>query len=213
MTAPHLLRQLSIAMACMTIGAACGGERRTEEISAEAKALTVFGPDGQPRMFAGDQDSSGTRLCFESADTTLPYGAPVTVIHAAAFPQFAIAGTLGRRSRRPCFPGPPGSVDSIRYAVEAPGDTLGWSGVPIIVLGKVAVAQMRGDTVLLAVEPGKLSWRFRTCASGEGIHATAWSGTPLLSPRRWHVYYYLGYDIEPDCTPADYKPDSTDARR
>ena len=158
-------------------------------------------------MFAGDQDSSGTRLCFESPDTTLPYGAPVTVVHTA-FPQFATGGTLGRRSKRPCFPGPPGSVDSVEYVVEAPGDTIGWRGVPIIILGKAPLAQMRGDTVLLAVEPGKVSWRFRTCASAEGIHATAWSGVPLSSPRRWHAYYYLGYDVDPDCAPVDYAPDS-----
>jgi len=75
--------------------------------------------------------------------------------------------------------------------------------VPIIILGKAPLAQMRGDTVLLAVEPGKVSWRFRTCASAEGIHATAWSGVPLSSPRRWHAYYYLGYDVDPDCKPAD----------
>jgi len=190
---------------------ACGREPRTDEVSAEARALTVIGPDGQPRMFAGDQDSSGTRLCFESADTTLPYGAPVTVVHTA-FPQFSTGGTLGRRSKRPCFPGPPGSADSIAYVVEAPGDTIGWRGVPIIVLGKAPLAQMRGDTVLLAVEPGKVSWRFRTCASTEGIHATAWSGVPLSSPRRWHAYYYLGYDVDPDCGPADYAPDTVGAK-
>jgi len=62
--------------------------------------------------------------------------------------------------------------------------------------------------VSLIVEPGRPGWQFRTCASEEGIHATAWSGKPLSSTRRWHAYYYLGYDVEPDCTPADSAPDS-----
>jgi len=100
----------------------------------------------------------------------------------------------------------------MEYSVDAPGDTVGRRGVPIIILGKVASAQMRGDTVLLAVEPGRKSWRFRTCASAEGVHATAWSGVPLAAPRRWHAYYYLGYDVEQD-TPPDYAPDSTTATR
>lgn len=100
----------------------------------------------------------------------------------------------------------------MQYVVDAPADTIGWRGVPIVVVGKLPRPEMRGDTVMLEVEQGKEPWRFRTCASEEGIHATAWSGVPLGSPRRWHAYYYLGYDVEPDCTPADYASDSTTLR-
>jgi hypothetical protein len=100
----------------------------------------------------------------------------------------------------------------MEYVVDAPGDTIGRRGVPIVILGKLPRATMRGDTVLLAIEPGKPSWRFRSCATQEGIHITAWSGAPLTSPRRWHDYYYLGYDVEPDCTPGDYAPDSVAPR-
>ncbi len=46
---------------------------------------------------------------------------------------------------------------------------------------------------------------FRSCASGEGLHMTVWSGEPLASARLWHAYVYLGYDTEPDCTPQDYE--------
>jgi hypothetical protein len=84
--------------------------------------------------------------------------------------------------------------------------------VPIIILGKLPEAQMVGDTVTLVIEPGKTPWRFRECASMEGIHTTAWSGTPLSAPRRWHAYYYLGYDVEPDCQPADFDADSVGTR-
>jgi hypothetical protein len=97
----------------------------------------------------------------------------------------------------------------MQYVVDAPGDTIGRRGVPIVILGKLPSAQMKGDTVLLEIEPGKEVWQFRSCASEEGIHATAWSGTPLIGARRWHAYYYLGYDVDPNCSPADYAPDST----
>ena len=205
------LRACIVGLACIPLVTACGREPRTEEISAAAKALTVMGPDGTPRMFAADQDSSGSRFCFQSADSTLPVGAPVSVIHTV-FPQYAVDGRLGRRSKSPCFPAPVVSIDSMEYVVDAPDDTLGRRGVPILVLGRLPTVQMRGDTVMLAVEPGQKSWRFRTCASEEGVHATAWSGVPLSSPRRWHAYYYLGYDVEPDCTPADYAADSAAAK-
>jgi hypothetical protein len=201
----------TLGFVCMAIAVACGREPRTGEISEAARTLTVIAPDGTPRMFVADQDSSGIRFCFESADTTLPAGAHVTVVHPA-YPQFSAQGKLGARSKSPCFPPPRVSVDSMEYVVEAPSDTIGWRGVPLIVLGNTPPVVMRGDTVTLAVEPGKISWRFRTCASTEGIHATAWSGIPLSSERRWHAYYYLGYDVEPDCVPAEYAPDSADAK-
>ena len=45
--------------------------------------------------------------------------------------------------------------------------------------------------------------RVRSCTSIEGLHLTIWSGTPLTSTRLWHAYWYLGYDVEPNCQPAD----------
>ena len=41
---------------------------------------------------------------------------------------------------------------------------------------------------------------FRSCTSREGLHLTVWSGRGLRGGRRWHRYYYLGYDVEPSCT-------------
>jgi hypothetical protein len=200
-----------IAVSALALGVACGREPKTDQASAAEANVSPIGPNGQPRIFVADQDSSGTRLCFESPDLNLAAGTPVTVVHPV-FPQFSTQGRLGRRSKSPCFPPPHASVDSMEYVVDAPGDTIGRHGVPIVILGKLEPAEMRGDTVTLMVEPGQTPWRFRTCASEEGIHATAWSGLPLSSPRRWHAYYYLGYDVEPDCTPADYEPDRASAK-
>ena len=49
---------------------------------------------------------------------------------------------------------------------------------------------------------------FRSCTSLEGLHLTVWTGKPLEGRRRWHYYYYLGYDVEANCTDADTKPDT-----
>ena len=46
---------------------------------------------------------------------------------------------------------------------------------------------------------------FRTCTSSEGSHLTIWSGKPLTSRKRWHLYYYLGYDVIPTCKKKDYE--------
>jgi hypothetical protein len=46
---------------------------------------------------------------------------------------------------------------------------------------------------------------FRACASNEGLHLTVWVSEPLKSKRLWHAYYYLGYDVDPNCTEKDYE--------
>jgi hypothetical protein len=92
------------------------------------------------------------------------------------------------------------------YDARVRGDGL----PPFAVLIAVAV---RGAA--LAEGPGGVSGdldgdgtreTFRSCTSAEGLHFTIWSGAPLTGRRRWHRYYYLGYDVEPSCTPAEYEP-------
>jgi hypothetical protein len=49
---------------------------------------------------------------------------------------------------------------------------------------------------------------FRSCTSTEGVHLTVWKGKPLEGIRKWHYYYYLGYDVTPDCTENETRPDA-----
>lgn len=46
---------------------------------------------------------------------------------------------------------------------------------------------------------------FRSCTSAEGVHFTVWSGKPLKGKLKWHQYYYLGYDVDANCTPPELK--------
>jgi hypothetical protein len=36
---------------------------------------------------------------------------------------------------------------------------------------------------------------FRQCSGSESLHLTAW----LAGRRVWHGYYFLGYNVDPDC--------------
>ncbi len=45
--------------------------------------------------------------------------------------------------------------------------------------------------------------QFRECASLEGVHFTVWTGAPPAGVRRWHYYYYFGYDVDPTCSDAE----------
>jgi len=55
-------------------------------------------------------------------------------------------------------------------------------------LGSVAV---RGNV------PSSIT--FQQCAGSEALHLTAWK----QGRRIWHGFYYLGYDVEPDCGPGE----------
>ena len=46
---------------------------------------------------------------------------------------------------------------------------------------------------------------FRSCAGAEGLHFSAWSGTGAKELPVWRRYYYLGYDVEPNCVEGDFK--------
>lgn len=201
----------------MIFALACNADSRrsTAKGDTQSSAATVtFTNDGPfdfgARMFVAEEDSSGSFFCFAAKDTALTPGMPVTVIFVE-FPQRSLAGRLAARRKLPCFPPsrmPP--TDSMLYVVQVPRDTLDRIGLPIVVLGPAPSPEQIGDTVTLRVQPGQPAIRFLQCASTEGLHASAWGGTPLASPRKWHAYYYLGYDTDPTCNVAEYAPDSSE---
>lgn len=77
-------------------------------------------------------------------------------------------------------------------------------------VGLLSVA--RRATTLHSTRQGDLDGdgtleHFRSCTSSEGIHLTVWAPPgPLVGKRVWHAYYYLGYDTQPSCKPADFAP-------
>jgi hypothetical protein len=77
-------------------------------------------------------------------------------------------------------------------------------GLGVAVQGRPAV-RVVGGLVRLRLSDRIREARIRSCTSNEGLHLTVWSGVPLSSRRLWHAYWYLGYDVEPNCRPADYE--------
>jgi hypothetical protein len=195
-----LLRYTTLSW-CIVVGFACRGEKGS---------FTGEDPfDYSTRMFVADEDSSGTFVCFTANDTTLLPETRVTIVFTG-HPQHSAVGRIRSRAKLPCIPGPPmPPMDSMQFIAEMPRDTSDRIGIPVVLLGRVAKPVQRGDTVTIAIESGQPPIRFRVCAGTEGLHATAWAGVPLASPRRWHAYYYLGYDVDPTCSEAEYRPDGT----
>ena len=75
-------------------------------------------------------------------------------------------------------------------------------GFGLINSGKIAPVK---GIVSVDLNKDQKKENFRVCASTEGLHLTVWTGKPLVGKRIWHSYYYLNYDVVPDCKEADYK--------
>jgi hypothetical protein len=90
------------------------------------------------------------------------------------------------------------------YKVSPQSSSSALPDFAVAVLGDPDVRRM-GAAVGLRVGNPAITVRVRACASSEGLHLTLWDGEPLKGRRLWHAYYYLGYDVEPTCQPADYR--------
>jgi hypothetical protein len=71
-------------------------------------------------------------------------------------------------------------------------------GLGIVFVGRIPARRLSGVYELRASHIYQRV-RVRSCASLEGIHLSVWSGTPRASRRLWHLYWYLGFDVEPTC--------------
>jgi len=97
-----------------------------------------------------------------------------------------------------------GWADYLVRALEEPAPAYG-RGPAIALVGPSARFLTRGSQLEADLDGDGTPEVFRSCTSHEGLHLTAWRGTPLTGPRVWHHYFALGYDVEPSCVEADYK--------
>ncbi|MGD0590815.1 MAG: hypothetical protein ABSA44_08460 [Bacteroidota bacterium] len=91
------------------------------------------------------------------------------------------------------------------YAISVSNDTLDQCSPCFGLIVPAERLSVNGPAVSGDIDLDGIKEEFRLCTSSEGIHLTIWSGKPLQGTRRWHRYYYLGYDVEPTCNENEYK--------
>jgi hypothetical protein len=96
------------------------------------------------------------------------------------------------------------NVPAPYYAVTAAPASSVLPSLAVAIIGRFE-SERRGSAVVLREAKTVNQIRVRGCTSSEGLHLSLWSGEPLKGTRLWHMYYYLGYDVEPTCRPADYQ--------
>ena len=118
--------------------------------------------------------------------------------------QILAARVTGRQSQLCDIPEGAEFGDS-SYGIAVTGGPLKEGSPYFAVLSSTARLARRGASVQGDLDHDGTPEVFRLCTSSEGLHLTVWSGDPLKGIRRWHRYYYLGYDVEPTCEEPDYK--------
>lgn len=139
--------------------------------------------------------AAGPQACLIMSGPKLTPGARLLVV--VDNPQIAFEATV--RAVRDSACAANSLVQGTSYAIDL-GDSLTAGpdlGVAVLAAGSKIVRQ--GKHALVRTSGYRTPLRIATCAAGEGIHLTAWRG----SKRVWHEYFYLGYDLEPDCTEAE----------
>lgn len=137
--------------------------------------------------------------CLTIANRNLSIGQPVFLVVLS--PQQAIVQAKVERSlSKDCMGGDAAQSTMASYELSVVKGTLPPAAPAIAAVNPVTPLRTRGDSVVSDLEgKGQLDY-FRQCTSSEGVHLTVWAGKPLTGKRLWHQYYYLGYDVEPNCS-------------
>ena len=101
-------------------------------------------------------------------------------------------------AREPCNP----ALDAPAYSVRLRRPLSDASGPGIALLDPSARVEYLDGEFVVRTEGAASPLRFRQCASNEGLHLTAWRG----NRRTWHEYWYLGFDVESNCTEKEFAP-------
>ena len=142
------------------------------------------------------------RLCVAMPAPALTPGTTITLIRPADRQSVLVANIVRsvpdcKELDGPMIPGP-------YYLAETPSPSGEDSAAMLIAFpGRLSTRQVGTGTIAVRLSAAYPDVQVRSCTSQEGVHLTAWSGTPLVTRRLWHQYYYLGYDVAASCDARD----------
>ncbi|MGL4620360.1 hypothetical protein [Chroococcidiopsis sp.] len=144
-------------------------------------------------------------VCLIASATSLNIGSQVNLV-LLSVPQKVISGTVMSVSDRQCTEiSKPHNISGKYYRLLLPNHRTQLSVPAIGILNSSNQLRRVGLRVVGDLDGDGVEESFRSCATSEGIYLTVWSGQALTGIRKWHSYYYLGFDIEPTCTTIEVK--------
>lgn len=147
--------------------------------------------------------SPAGEVCLSIEDPSLAVGERITIVQTWA-PQSTAEAKVTKKRPDQCANRDPSDRET-NYALQLRHGTLRPHQVTIGLSNVTVPFRVANDVVSADLDQDGQREYFRACTSTEGLHLTVWSRMPLAGVRRWHRYYYLGYDVEPTCTTKDYE--------
>ena len=141
-------------------------------------------------------------FCLTIEDASLKEGERVLIV-VPEVPQRHLTGAVAEKLGSSCTRNTEISKADAFYTVKISSPEPLPDSLSIAVVGFSGRVLQRGGQVRASLDSNGTLDSFRSCASTEGVHLTVWNGKPLSGKRRWHRYYYLGYDVEPTCKAGD----------
>jgi hypothetical protein len=142
------------------------------------------------------------KACLEIDNANVPPKSRVVLV-LTGVPQSTSSAVVVGRAEDACATIDPGEAALSRYEIRTQEETQLAAAPAIAVLRSLTSWMQVGNLVAVDLDHNGRQAFFRSCESSEGIHFTVWSGRPLEGVRLWHQYFYLGYDITPNCTQKD----------
>jgi hypothetical protein len=160
------------------------------------------------RVGVVDTNSEG-RLCLKISDPNLADGTEVSFVLPDR-PQRVVRAAVEAKAPGDCSRNPGTDPEGKFYLLKLVGGKQGLNlreplPASIAVVGPARQISVRRGTASGDLDGDGRPEFFRACSSTEGNHLTIWTGRPLVGKRRWHSYYYLGFDVVPDCKKKDYQ--------
>ena len=138
------------------------------------------------------------QACLSVANRSLRQGTDLRVV--ATNPPTTSWRARVVREDASCLPGPDADAGLAGYDIAFEGAMPPESFPLIALIDQPPPLPTSNGAAVTDPDASLRDELLRSCTSNEGVHFTAWSDAPLTGTRRWHRYYYLGYDVEPNCT-------------
>jgi hypothetical protein len=169
----------------------------------------ISGNAGQlaPVQF-GLAEGNGSSGCVAFDDLDIREGEPITLVTVTGLSeqQRVLMGTVGTKliSPSPCSGLENSHFHGYIFSVSLSRGSFNVENLAIAISESTSLKVIiEGESAGLSTS-GSPTLYFRSCATGEGLFLTAWAGKPLEGKRLWSKYYYLGYDVDPNCTELDF---------
>lgn len=195
------MKRVYLIMLALLAASACNKTRQSTETAAPSSSLATNPASYTPRIGIGV--STSARTCIAIQNGNLANGSVITLISPIVPVTFTQA-TVSSVSQDACpiTQNVDTTVSNYNVTTQNPVPKL----TPMIaVVGTPAVSVNTNNIAQADLDQNGHSEMFRACSADNGVHLTAWSGTPLETTMLWHGYYYESGNpgIGPPCVPQE----------